>query len=92
MADLKEQLSEEESEIAAAYERGEYSAVGDLDGRKQFWKDVLKETTKKRPVNLRLQEQDIRKVKAMAYEQGIPYQTLISSIIHRYVKGDLRAV
>lgn len=92
MADLKEQLSEEELKIAAAYEHGEYRSVGDLEERKQFWKDALKETTKKRPVNLRLQEQDLRKVKAMAYEQGIPYQTLISSIIHRYVKGDLRAV
>ena len=92
MADMKEQLNEEESRTATAYERGEYRAVGDLDERKQFWKEALKETTKKRPVNLRLQEQDIQKVKAMAYEQGIPYQTLISSIIHRYVKGDLRAV
>lgn len=92
MADMKEQLSEEESKIAEAYACGEYSSVGDLDERKQFWQDALKETTKKRPVNLRLQEQDIQKVKAMAYEQGVPYQTLISSIIHRYVKGDLRAV
>lgn len=90
MAELETELTKEESEIAEAYMAGAYKPVGELEDRKRFWLEAVKETTKKRPVSLRLQEQDIQKVKAMAYEQGIPYQTLIGSIIHRYVKGDFR--
>lgn len=86
------EMSEEESAIAEAYMAGSYQSIGTLEQRKQFWQEALKETTKKRPVSLRLQEQDIQKAKALAYEQGIPYQTLISSIIHRYLKGDLKSV
>ncbi len=82
-------LDQNESDIAEAYAAGEFSPIGNLEEREKIWQSAVKETTKKRPINLRLQEGDIQKVKTMALEQGIPYQTLISSIIHRYVKGDL---
>jgi len=53
----------------------------------QFYKkvaaDTIKERTKKKSLNIRLFEDDIEKIKALALEQGLPYQTLISSVIHK---------
>ena len=43
----------------------------------------------KKQISARLAEQDLIKLKARALEQGIPYQTLLSSLVHRYVEGRL---
>ncbi len=45
--------------------------------------------SKKRPVNIRLLESDIEKLKTKALIEGIPYQTLINSILHKYLNGTL---
>jgi predicted DNA binding CopG/RHH family protein len=50
---------------------------------------VKEKTSKRKPINLRLLEDDLERIKAEAIKEGIPYQTLISSIIHRYVSGNL---
>ncbi len=58
-----------------------------LEEKKQFFKQVATQTiekkSKKKSVNIRLFEDDIEKIKVLALEQGIPYQTLISSVIHK---------
>ena len=58
-----------------------------LDNKKEFFKQVaintIEKKTKKKSVNIRLFEDDIEKIKAQALEQGMPYQTLISSVIHK---------
>lgn len=43
----------------------------------------------KKQISARLSERDLIKLKARAMEQGIPYQTLLSSLVHRYVEGRL---
>lgn len=50
---------------------------------------VKEKISKRKPINLRLLENDLERIKAEAIKEGIPYQTLISSIIHRYVSGNL---
>ena len=50
---------------------------------------VREKISKRKPINLRLLEDDLERIKAEAIKEGIPYQTLISSIIHRYVSGNL---
>ncbi len=87
MSNLTYHLDNDEKKIVDAFDSGEFEKNGRLDERNKFWKKAVKETTKKKPVNLRLQERDIQKVKALAFEQGIPYQTLIGAIIHQYVKS-----
>ncbi|MCK5354308.1 MAG: hypothetical protein KAJ63_04270 [Methyloprofundus sp.] len=58
-----------------------------LDDKKAFFKQVaintIEKKTKKKSLNIRLFEDDIEKIKAQALEQGMPYQTLISSVIHK---------
>ncbi len=44
---------------------------------------------RKKPISVRLPERDLEKLKARALAEGIPYQTLLASIVHRYVEGTL---
>lgn len=57
-----------------------------------MWREALAETERKRPVTVRLQERDLRRLRVMAQEKGIPYQTLIGSILHQYVTGRIAEV
>ncbi len=52
--------------------------------------EIFKENVAKRkPINLRILESDLVKIKARALHEGIPYQSLIGSVLHKYVNGDL---
>ncbi|RLA69415.1 MAG: antitoxin [Epsilonproteobacteria bacterium] len=70
-------------------ETGSYRPITEekLNEKKVFFKQVaintIEKKTKKRSLNIRLFEDDIEKIKVIALEQGMPYQTLISSIIHK---------
>jgi hypothetical protein len=46
--------------------------------------------TKNRRVNIRLSTADLMDIQARAHEEGVPYQTLIASVLHKYVSGRLR--
>jgi hypothetical protein len=59
----------------------------ELERIRAFWREVAAETRRKRPVTVRLQERDLRRLRVIAREKGIPYQTLIGSILHQYVTG-----
>lgn len=50
---------------------------------------AVKNTLRKKPITIRIQERDIQSLKVKAIEQGIPYQTLMSSIVHKYLTGRL---
>ncbi len=80
-------LSKEEADIVSAVENEEFSPVTDIEGRADYWQTAAKETIKRKSIHLKLQERDVQKIRAIAYEQGIPYQTLIGSIIHQYAKN-----
>ncbi len=85
-------LDDEEREIIEAMKRGEYVSAPDLAERKKEFKQAAANTMKKKPITVRIQQQDIERIKVKAMEQGIPYQTLVSSILHRYAKGTLKEV
>jgi predicted DNA binding CopG/RHH family protein len=59
----------------------------ELATKKDFFKTVavstIEKKTRKKSLNIRLFEDDIEKIKVIALEQGLPYQTLISSVIHK---------
>lgn len=79
------ELDKEEQEILDAYERGEFKSVGDLAKRKKLLQKYARNTLNKtRNINIRLTERDLFKLKAKAAREGIPYQTLVSSILHRF--------
>jgi len=60
----------------------------------ESWKTLLSETaantlTKDQRMNIRINKKDLDGIKLKAVEEGIPYQTLVASIIHKYVTGRL---
>ena len=66
----------------------------ELDKKNSFFKKVeintIEKKTKKKSLNIRLFEDDIEKIKAIAFEQGLPYQTLISSVIHKLAQKQIK--
>lgn len=79
------ELTKGEQEILDAYERGEFKSVPNLKKAKEYFRQVARNTLNKtKNINIRLSQRDLQKIKAKAIETGIPYQTLVSSILHRF--------
>ena len=79
-------LDADEQKILDAFEAGEYASVSDLEVRKQVIEGYAKNSLNKtRNINIRVSERDLYRLKAKAIEEGIPYQTLSSSILHKAV-------
>lgn len=82
-------LDKEEQEILDAYESGELQSVM-TDSRKKFIEQSAALTFKKdKRINIRLSGRDLSAIQRRALEEGMPYQTLVSSILHKYVSGSL---
>ncbi len=83
-------MDTEERDILDRFERGELRTAPGADREMEDAREAAHNTFKKtRRVNLRVTERDYMLVRARAREEGIPYQTLLSSIIHKYVSGRL---
>jgi predicted DNA binding CopG/RHH family protein len=83
-------LDDEEKEILDAYESGQLAARKPSPTEIAAIKAAADNTFKKnRRITIRLYEHDFKGIQKKALQMGIPYQTLISSIIHRYIEGDL---
>ena len=83
-------LDKEEQKILESYEKGEWKTDKDLSKRIKSLKISAKATLNKtKNINIRLSEYSVYKLKAEALRQGIPYQTLASSVLHRFVTGQL---
>jgi len=88
----KVMLSKEEKAILDAAESGEYVSTL-TKARKKELEATAKNTLKKdKRINIRISNRDLVAVQTRALEEGIPYQTLVSSIIHKYVSGSLHEV
>lgn len=78
-----------EREILSAFERGLLKSVA-TKGELERIKAAARATAiKDRRVNIRLSSIDLRDIRARALEEGVPYQTLIASVLHKYVTGRL---
>lgn len=79
-------LDQDEQKILEEYENGNYDNISDLSERKKVLEEYAKNTLNKtRNINIRVSERDLYRLKAKAIEEGIPYQTLSSSILHKAV-------
>lgn len=84
-------LDEEEKEILEAYERGNFKSIPNLEEEKQKLVAAARATlNKNRNINIRISERDLHKLKAKATERGLPYQTLVSSVLHQYTNGRIK--
>ena len=87
---MKNRLTEEEKEILDSFERGEWVPVKDLSKRKGELIRYARNTLKKdKRLNIRISERDLNELQKKAVSEGLPYQTFVSSIIHKYVSGKL---
>ena len=85
-------LDKEEAKLLKSVEAGEFKSVL-TDKRKAELVAIAKNTVRKdKRINIRITNRDLKAVQLKASEEGIPYQTLVSSIIHKYISGSLKDV
>ncbi len=84
-------LDKKEKELIESYNKGEWIST-DKKEQKVFVEAAKASVLKSKRINIRLTSKDFYAIQAKALEEGIPYQTLISSIIHNYNKGKLKSV
>ena len=83
-------FDQEELDILESFEKGEWKSVPDLDRRKAELKASATATLRKdKRVNIRISERVLRELQRQAVREGLPYQTFISSILHKYANGTL---
>lgn len=91
-----ELYTENELEFFEQIEAGDYTPMPEeeLGKSKKYYQKVaqntIKKMTKKKSLNLRVFESDIKDIKALALEKGLPYQTLLSSIIHQVATKQIK--
>ena len=79
-------LTEEERALLDSVERGEWRTVPDLEKKKYRYEASARATLRKdKRVNIRMTERDLLRFQKKAAEEGLPYQTLISSVLHKYI-------
>lgn len=82
-------VDEYEKEILDAYEDGDLRSVSTAEERARLRAAARATGTKDRRVNIRLSSADLHDLQARAMQEGVPYQTLIASVLHKYTAGRL---
>jgi predicted DNA binding CopG/RHH family protein len=83
-------IDEYEREVVSAYESGKLKSVATKTELAKFKAAARVTGLKDKRVNIRLSSSDLNDIQVRALEEGMPYQTLISSVLHKYVTGRLR--
>lgn len=78
-----------ESELLVAFEKGSLKSVATKAELEKFREAARATAVKDRRVNIRLSSVDLSDIQVRALEEGMPYQTLIASVLHKYVSGRL---
>ena len=81
-------LNKEEKELLKSVERGEWKSIPDLKREAKRYQEYAKATFRKdKRVNIRISEKDLTNIQKKALQEGLPYQTLISSVLHKFITG-----
>jgi predicted DNA binding CopG/RHH family protein len=87
---MKTKLTKEEKEILDSFEKGEWVPVADLSKRRKELAEYARNTLRKdKRLNIRISERDLIELQRKAIKEGLPYQTYVSSIIHKFINGAL---
>ena len=84
-----ENIDPVEAEILESFEKGEFTSVATKTELENFKLAARATAIKDKRVNIRLSSGDLKDIQVKALEEGIPYQTLIASVLHKYVTGKL---
>ena len=83
-------LTKDENSILKSYEDGEWKSAKDMGSDSKKMKMYAKSALRKdKRVNIRITENDLVQLQRKAVQDGLPYQTLISSVLHKFVNGRL---
>ncbi len=83
-------IDEEERDLMNSLEKGEWEEIEESEEYRLQAKRYAEATMKKdKRMNIRISERDLKNLKIKAMEEGLPYQTLVSMILHKYVSGKL---
>ena len=85
----KVKLDKDERQLLKAYEAGEFESVLTPARKKQIQEIAAHTFKKDKRINIRISSRDLDAIQKRALVEGIPYQTLVSSILHKYVSGSL---
>ena len=89
MDKFKDLTEAEEREIMAFSDEDGWISTDNLEREIAFWKEAARQTLegKRKRISISIPERDLARLKTRAAEEGMPYQTLINSILHKYVEG-----
>ncbi|WP_298632531.1 hypothetical protein [uncultured Umboniibacter sp.] len=87
MKDLK--LSSEEQILVEALEAGEFQSKLSAERLADLEQAAENTFKKDKRINIRISSRDLQAIQSRSLQEGMPYQTLIASIIHKYVSGSL---
>ena len=86
----KDRLDKEEQELLQSIESGQWRSVKNMGTQIKKYAAYAKNTLKKdQRISIRMSKQDFVGIQAKAMGEGIPYQTLITSLVHKYVNGKI---
>ena len=84
-------LSAEEKAIIEYVESNHATSIDNVENEKNRYTQIAQaQMRKKKAISIRLLESDIERIKAKSLSQGLPYQTLISSLIHQYANDKIK--
>jgi predicted DNA binding CopG/RHH family protein len=84
-------LKKDERELLESVEAGEWRSVSDRDLEVSRYQEYATATFKKdRRINIRISSKDLNALQKRALREGIPYQTLVASVLHKFVSGQFR--
>lgn len=84
-------LDKSEEQILKDYEAGQLKAEPALKRSQKLYQKYAKTALmKSKNVNIRISESDLTKIKSIAIKKGIPYQTMLTSVIHQYSNGQIK--
>ncbi|MCU0599907.1 MAG: antitoxin [Desulfobacterales bacterium] len=83
----KPSMDKEEKALAQSIENEEWKSDLTKEEKRQYEEYARYSLNKQRRINIRMTERDLKKIRAKAIEEGIPYQSLISMLIHKYNEG-----
>ena len=83
-------LSKKEGELLDSVERGEWRTIPNFGKEAERYQEYATATFRRdKMVNIRISEKDLVNIQKRAIQEGLPYQTLISSVLHKFISGRL---
>jgi predicted DNA binding CopG/RHH family protein len=87
---MKTKLTKKEKDILGSFEKDEWVPVTNLSRRKKELIEYARNSLRKdKRLNIRISERDLLELQRKAVKEGLPYQSYVSSILHKFINGTL---